>query len=171
MLLLADKLAIGLLILFAGLWVNRALESFKSGLNRSSKEHEIRFGKLHEQRAVALTKIYPLLHEARVRLGALELAIEQKSDEAELNRIAKSAADACEQAYNLLNENRLYFTWELAHSADEVLHALHIAAASYEFPRIRSQALENWGERKEKITSLMAKIENDFRALLGTASK
>ena len=51
----------------------RETESFKSQLEIAAKEHEIRFGKLHEKRAQIIEQLYLLLDETQRATSLISL--------------------------------------------------------------------------------------------------
>ena len=171
LLTITDKLTIGLIILFVGLWINKKLERFRIELSRLSKEHEIRFSKLQERRGEVISELYSLLYEAKTNLGVLELGIKSGVNEALLEEIAKETSESSGKAMELFKQNRLYLSKELADSIHSVLSAFKITSASYPYPEIRTGVLEQWEKQSQDISSIMNKLENEFRIMLGSESR
>lgn len=165
---IADKLLIGLIILFIGLWVNRKLEKFKSDLNRLAKEHEVRFSELHKKRAEVIAELFSLLHMAYESVRSLETRIKERHPEAKLELTAKEAKEACEDAILFHHRNRLYLSKELSDLIISSLSTMHVTSSVYPDLHARPISLDIWNEQSERIALVIDRLEQEFRIMLGS---
>lgn len=165
---LADKFAVGLIVLILGFWINKKLEKFRTELNKNSKEHEIKFGILHEKRSEVIHELYFLLSQIRSNLGAYEIAKDENHPDEMLERLAKKANESGVLAYELLRKNRLYLSKKMADSIDEVLDSMRITSEFYQFEKLKSDAFDKWKLKSKRIVIILSLLENEFRLLFGS---
>jgi hypothetical protein len=157
------------------------LARLNTQLRMVAKEHEIRFGKLHEKRAEAIIEVYLLLEKINGLRLLVKLLLENK-------RPIDESIDEAVKAYTKLDEffrkNRLYFSAELA----ELMHALIVKMVdplrAYLIERDYAilNDLELGKELRQRLTESLAgdstelfraieSVAREFRLLLGSEAR
>jgi 5-hydroxyisourate hydrolase-like protein (transthyretin family) len=150
----------------------REIERFKSQLQMVAKEHEVRFSNLHEKRAEIISDLYELMYEADISVGAFELRIKDEYDEATLELAGKIAHDRCLAALKFFRKHRLYLSQELSDLMHRILSTMEITSGAYPYSgAIRSNALDHWKEQSDQIGLIMARLEREFRLMLGSETE
>jgi hypothetical protein len=159
----------------------RQTEEFKAGLKILELEHQIKYTKLHEERASSIKNIYSLLIELQTKLSALTTLFQGP----EWTQDRKKESDARESLDSLKNYfllNRIYFKQSLCDQIDEILNlswsiivdmSVNKSKASYhETGPEAVQALKEWQEIDRRVTkeinSARLNLENEFRKLIGS---
>lgn len=150
----------------------KEIEKLKGKLQITAKENEVVFIKLHEKRTEIISRLHSKIHQADISVGALELRVKDGGyDETILNEAAQKAHQACQNALKFFEKNRLYLGKELSDKIHRILLTMEHTSKSFSYSdSIRSNALENYNEQKEKIASIMESLEQEFRIMLGSES-
>src|SRR5882724_1748937 len=98
----------------------KEIERLRSSLQITANEHEIKFNKLHEKRAVIIEEAYQLLVALEQSLNQLNWPlgtnrIDAKKQRTELNK------EQWRAFYKFFERNRLYFSVESCNGIDSVL--------------------------------------------------
>jgi hypothetical protein len=155
---------------FADLYFNKDIERFKSELEKITIEHQIRYAKLHEERAHVIKEVYRKIAVAEkwmkeyvtpIDLGGLP-PIEERS---------KRAAESANEFVDYYKENKIFLNNDICKLLDEIHKC--IAEAWIKFnqkDRVRPDK-DYWGDSwqtiTEKLPQIKEKLENDFRNILG----
>jgi hypothetical protein len=150
------------------------IERLKGVLQMTALEHEVRFSKLHEQRAIVIDKLYKLMVEAPG--PAWSLIIQDPSDQ---NHLAAAREKAFE-LYKFIQLNRLYFPDSICLLLDifeqKLRSSVNRVGSYWRLPEPfnpgqrseRDQALLDACQALEtELPTLRRQLEVEFRALLG----
>jgi hypothetical protein len=150
----------------------KEVEALKSHLLITAKEREIRFSKLHEKRAEILSEFYSKLYKADTLVGALALRFKDGNNEDMLKADAQKAHEACMDALNFFEKNKLYLSKKSSDNIHQILSTMELTSTSYSYPEpISSNGLEIYNIQKEKIALIMENTEQEFREILGSESR
>lgn len=172
---LVDKLVIGLIILYAGWYIKRALETFKNYLQLRAKEHEIRFSKLHEKRADAVVQLYRLLESAKLESSFFALRL-RKAPDKDLNESASRVLKDMANLSIFYKDNKLYFSKELSDRLGKLIgHVVQPFSKYHSYSsdtetlaeRVK-EALEVWEKESSNVDKVLGQIEGEFRIMLGS---
>lgn len=148
----------------------RELEQFKSQLHIASKEHDVRFSKLHEKRAEIIAELHSRMYKAFLSVKELELGIKDGyDDEATLKQSSEIAYEACSHAFSFFKKNKYYLSKEHSDLIHGILSTMELTSSSYEYSgSIRTKALDHWDKQSEQIGLIVSRVEQDFRIMLGS---
>jgi hypothetical protein len=151
----------------------RDTESFKSRLEMAAKEHEIRFGKLHEKRAQIIEQLYLLLDEAQRARRLIPIA--HKLGEQGINKgLIKEISDSYRKLVKFFDQNKLYFSSNVAEQMQKIINEIgdvedYALLQNEEKARDHLQTLEKALLTKSyDFRKAMKLIEQEFRTLLGS---
>jgi len=181
---------IGLVIVYLGKFIlskssELLLENYKNQLEISRNEHQIKFSKLHEERAKIIEKIYHNFYELEVKLEHMTTLFqgpEWTTDTVRDNDAIKKYTDTRE----LLEKNRIYFTESLCDKLSSALK--NYSTVINQMLRAKNQAryesngsgykssekespLDLWidaeNKVKKEIKNLRLELATEFRELIG----
>lgn len=150
---------------------SKDLEKFKSDLREQAAVRQIVYSKLHEDRAKIVAQLFSHLVEFEAAIESLTKPM-QWAGELGLEEKARIAAEAGNTVLRYFEGNRIYFDEGLCRSIEELTKELRSvfidATPPDEDPdhRIRREA---WNQFKNRIPTLKASVEKEFRRLLGVA--
>ena len=151
----------------------RETESFKSQLEIAAKEHEIRFGKLHEKRAQIIEQLYLLLDETQRATSLIPLT--HKLGGQGINKgLIKEISDSYPKLVRFFEQNKLYFSSNLAEQMQKIINEIgdvedYALLQDDEKARDHLQTLEKGLLTKSHdFRKAMKLIEQEFRTLLGS---
>ncbi|MED4445594.1 hypothetical protein CON34_10280 [Bacillus thuringiensis] len=151
---------------------------YESELKRIANEHQIKFSKLHEERAVVIKELYSKfvdLNNKMFNLGkkyetSNELSMVKKWDQ------AVNSYYTFKEYYNL---NRIYFNNGICKMIDDIIsncNKIFVDIDTYGMNKVDSSSeltdeqiavlYKNW-KKIEGIVSLKADLENEFKIILG----
>lgn len=157
------------------LYINKDIERFKSQL----LQEQIRFSKLHEERANVIKDLYGKLRDLELAMNKLVVPLEltgQPKKEALLPKVT----EAGNEFLNYYNKNRIYFSKRMCALIDKINkefremyvdwqvyqpHTLDAPDVNQD-DRIRRWS-EIWKKSEKDIPELREQIEEEFRTLLG----
>lgn len=147
-------------------WINKDIERYKIELNRLSLEHQIKFSKLHNDRAEVIKNLYSKLDDLKLKL---EIVLDKNS---------YSVFDNQDELYIILDfldyyaKNKIYFNRDICFNFEEIeaimgiLQGLGFMTESTTTLDEKAVELINM-LIKEEIPKLKATLEDEFRKLLG----
>ena len=158
----------------------RAAQSFGHELSLAAREHDIRFGKLHERRAETIAKLYELLVEASDKGASYTSPVGHSSDlpkSEQFNEFAASYNAAAQYFYR----HKLFLPAATCAKVDELFTGLRDQpsklnmymnmAEQHPGSSIELKRLEAWDAAwkyfKDDFKPAMAALEHDLRVLLG----
>lgn len=181
---------IGVIVIYLGKFIlskgsELLLENYKNQLEISKNEHQIKFSKLHEERAKIIESIYHNFYELEVKLEHMTTLFQGpgwRTDTERDNDAIKKYTDTCE----LLEKNRIYFTENLCDKLSSALenysaiieqmlkaksHAKFESDGSgFRFPE-KEGSLDLWKDAEKKvkreIKNLRLELATEFRELIG----
>lgn len=153
--------------------LRRDLAKFQNELEASRFEHQTRFSLIHQRQAEVISGLYSRLAKAR-RLIAQLVALFQPGGQ-NLAEKKQRAADACNDADEFFNENRLYLAEDLAAKVEDSLDIMKGAFITFETAMQANEYEPDhsglWkqanDELKEKLPPLQTEMEARFRSILG----
>ncbi len=153
------------------------LERFRSELQNSALEHQIRYQSLHVKRAEVIAEIYGLVTQAQEDIISLikpyELDGEPSQDEK-----SKQAFKSVKELYDYYKKKKIYFKQETCERIDNFIQVLSNSRLKFNFI-LEAQAhrmdhmkiIEQWQTEWEKLTKelplIKAELEEEFREILG----
>jgi hypothetical protein len=153
----------------------RALENFRAELQLANKEHEIRFGRLHDKRMEVLADLYGQLWQL-FRLMQ-QLAAMDRAEEAAIWSKAQETIAILDEVFLLFKRHRLYVGRDIALNVDLVLVNVHTALLEfrpqYSGERVAGHELvsRSWRltdmAQPGTLSQALFRIEEAFRQLLG----
>lgn len=158
--------------------------SFQHSLDTKLNEFNVRFSKLHEERAVVIKKLYELLiklHSATVALTREIQPIFENADEEEKQRLlaVNTALNEFQKFYLV---NKIYFDKELADGLDKISKEywsknwdyasnLRMLREGRHTPEFSQKMIEDSRKITEAVdndfTKSLEELENEFRKILG----
>jgi len=154
-------------------WFDKEIESFKSQLSREANRERIWFGKLHENRADKIAKIYELLIE--IDKSANNAKYAPVTETRSTNKSPDELLACLERANQEFQQSRLYFPVQLCSDLDKFfckIWAFGVTAST------GTKISEREINRKENIMNslkteysktlkpALEKLEENFRRLL-----
>lgn len=174
----------GLIGLIISYFLNKRLEVFKLELQKNIAEHQIRFSKLHEKRAVVIEELYHKLIDATanvrdyfqpVRFGKVDMEI-----------LLKETVDSLNIYIEFYKHNDIYFEKSICDKLDEMIQIIYELFGQKEknsllleeisaFPDTNDNIRQELNEGKKKLRDLSEKtmsenlllIGNEFRRIIG----
>lgn len=164
-------------------WAARILEKEKHDLENLKKEHEIKFSKLHLERAEAIKEIAQKLRELDDSLHSF-LKDFQPVNEPNLEEKIKASIKIHNEFVTSYKKHRIFFskaTADLMHKialcSRDTYHEIQTYPASlddseYKFiPHLLSERDESWKRARQSfyrdMQRLMEELEETFRQILG----
>lgn len=193
--LVTGSLTIGAIVIFLGkLIINRgfdaALKNFQNKLDLLKIEHQIKYSKLHEERATILKNLYQELYSLEKALAYLTTAFqgEEWLNDNERKDKAVSRLNYCKE---ILEGNRIFFPEQFCEELSKVLDDCQQIIADMDRAKIKGRAenrfaergrrfgsdneensLEMWIRQEKKVnTEIKAKriqLANSFRKIIGS---
>ena len=143
------------------------IERLRNDLRIAAAEHETRFTRLHETRVMTIAELYKRLVRAHAAFGAY-LTVIQPGGQPD----PSEAMERGTEFVQYFNENRIYFEESLCADIDSAEEEFRRALSDMEgyppgMPGGQRQWLETWRSFKDKFPPIRAKIERQFRELMG----
>lgn len=171
--------------LFAHL-LSRDVERFKASLERASIEHQIRFGRLHDQQAKVVAEIYAKLLPVSSCFNTLRRS-KAKDFTDEDRKYALKMLASCIEVFQYAHQQALYLDEALFQKIIHTVTQICTTAGMYtgfedvltstieakgDVPEHRrlmiSEALvASWRTMEDRITPLLAELKAEFQTLLG----
>lgn len=165
------------------IWATRILEKEKNELEKLRKEHEIKFSKLHLERAEAIKEIAQKLRELDDSLHSF-LKNFQPVNEPNLEEKISASIKIHNEFVNSYKKHRIFFnntTADLMHkialSSRDTYHEVQTYPVSLEdseykfIPHLLSERDESWKRARQSfnqdIQQLIDDLEATFRKILG----
>lgn len=152
------------------------IERLKASLQQVATEHQIRFAKLHEKRALVIAELHTLLVETPAHAGQFIFQDARNQDKAE--KATRKVLDL----YRFINIHRIYFPESVCGLLDKfesilrtsVLH-VDIYWTRNEYPTPASRTDQNevmfaaCKALESDLPALLREVECEFRTLLGSS--
>lgn len=160
----------------------RAAQAIEHELSMAAREHDIRFGKLHERRAETIAKLYELLALTSENGTTYSAPFGFSGDPPKSEQFidfAHAYNDAAKHFYS----KKLFLPEETCRRVEELFRGMQEhpsridmymgMAEQHPSPNMELKKLDAWDEVwkyfQEDFKPAMAALENDFRSLLGDA--
>lgn len=129
---MAGTLAIGVAGWFAKHSLDKRLEATKAQLDKEAKEHQVRFLKLHETRALIIAELYKLLAQVQWEctryVGPTEWVSEEPLDlrlsETDRRHGREATFEAMVRCFRHLDSHRIYLPYETEQMMDQLLRQI-----------------------------------------------
>ena len=158
----------------------RAAQAFEHELSLAAREHDIRFGKLHERRAETIAKLYKLLAVTSEKGASYSAPFGYSSDPPKSEQFT-AFANAYNDAAKYFYSHKLFLPEEACGKVEELFRGLkeHPSkmnmymgmAEQHPSSDTELKKLDAWNEAwkyfQEDFKPAMATLESDFRLLLG----
>jgi len=161
------------------------IENYKNRLEISKIEHQVKFSKLHTERGEIIKLIYQELFELEKKLEHLTTLFQGPSWTTDKDR-EKDALDKYWEMYDVLENNRIYFSEELCNQISEGLndykeiisqmlkakshYKFETDGTGYRFPEGQG-SLDLWKDAENKVKNEIKQLRLDlakvFRELIG----
>jgi len=143
------------------------IERLRNDLRIAASQHQTRFTRLHEPRAEVIAGLYGRFVRAHAAFGAY-LTIIKPGGEPD----PREAMERADEFVQYFNENRIYFEESLCadlDSAEEVFRRALSDMAGYApgMPGRPRQWVKTWESFKGEFPAIRAKVERQFRDLMG----
>ena len=160
-----------------------ATQKLRHDLEKATIEHQVRFSKLHEQRAQVIAKLYKLLVEAHWKSSSFVSVIDWEGEpnkQEKYNIAMKSVGDF----YQFFEKQRIYLPEELCEDINELIELMRKQAISFgAHVRFKDDAMSDealtkkhiawsdaWRYFDKEFPLAKAALENEFRSILGNTS-
>lgn len=153
--------------------ITRKVEEVRSEFIRVSSEHQIRFSKLHVDRAEVISELYSRLYDYYWAVCAfLRDFHKTKHDETKLKKLDEKSYEFSDY----FHKHRIYFNEDICSKIDEIIPTLYSAYVPLENRDINDKHLnEDWNKCSEIVRKqfpiIKESLESDFRKILGVAEK
>jgi hypothetical protein len=164
----------------------KQIESLKTQLQISAKEHDIRFNKLHEIRAGILSELFILLANLKTPLSQLSFPLQHLIRTPEIDRQpivghAESLHQASKVASDYFAKHQLYFPQDLSYQIETLIG--DIEALSSWFLKLLKEASkeelvkslpdisDRLREASQDLIILKSRMRKEFRSMLGLAKE
>jgi hypothetical protein len=168
---IASGLLVYLLKALSSQLLSRDLEKYKADLRQLAFEHETRFGRLHEDRARVIAELYSKLASAHASvLGVIRPL--QVGGEEKWQAEMRKAAEETNAFFAYFDKNRIYFDECLCELTQQLQEKFKRAWAAFTVfgdmkPASGKEWWETWCNFTKDVPPLRARIENEFRKMLG----
>jgi len=156
-------------------FIDRALEKFKSNLEKMAFEHQIRFSTLHEKRAQIIAELYGRLYEFHWAVCAFLRDFHKENENDKTQRVQELDNKSYEFK-DYFDKHRIYFTENICSTVDELVNALYSAYVPLEERDSSDDNLKKvWRKCADTVQkqypAIRASLESDFRNILGVIEK
>ncbi len=154
---------------------NSKLKKFEAEINRSLREHEIRFSELHKKRAEVIAQLYIRLRRVESDFLFLNRHIISEQDPPEQD-ICKSFNCHSAEFNDFFRDNRIFLDEALSEQIDKFYSALGDGAGNYSYWKSArtddksDSYMRIHNEVIPKLNDIRQGIETRFRKLLGVDS-
>ena len=153
--------------------ITRKVEEVRAEFIKVSNEHQIRFSKLHGERAEVIVELYSRLYDYNWAVCAfLRNFHKTKPDEKEFKKLD----DISYKFSDYFHKHRIYFNEDLCSKIDKIIPTLYSAYVPLEGRDSTDICLkENWNKCAENVQKqypeIKESIDSDFRKILGVAEQ
>ena len=160
-------------VLLSKICINRILEKEKSQYSKELElyrdqlasltfEHQVKFSKLHEERAEVIAQTYIHIRTAFNRLSAL--AFESAEPTEENIRLVQEAIN---ELNSFFPYKRIFIKYEIANKIDAFRGELEHTFEEFTHHNYQYDFLSKFQRVNTKLSGLMSELELEFRSLLG----
>ena len=159
-------------------FLEKDIQSFKLNLQRVSFEHEIRFSKLHQDRARIIAGLYDRLYEFHWAVCAF-LKDFNNTNHNSVN-LLDDLNDKSYKFTDFFDKHRIYFNGSTCSKIDNLINVLRSAYVPLETSSLHTkhnnkQAKQAWNECADMVQKIYPDIRNslekDFRNILGVTEQ
>lgn len=171
--------------------LNNKTEEFKSTLERTTIEHQIRYARLHEERALVMRELYSKLIKMEDSLRQCMAEFIPAGENAPTHEeLEKKAAADTNTFYSYFRAERIFFNKNLCELVDSIFSTVKNTWEDFtkypydinEFEQLYGRNMEPHKDRsasmkrardmvKEEFPKLKEMLEDEFRELLGVSLK
>ncbi|MEC3890101.1 hypothetical protein [Xanthomonas campestris] len=158
----------------------RSVQAFGHALTLAAREHDIRFGKLHERRADTIAKLYELLIDTSDKGAAYSSPVGHSGDPPKAEQF-NDFANSYNEAARYFHRKKLFLPPATCAKVDELFRGLKEQPAKMNIymnmadqhpgTNFELQRLDAWDAAwkyfHEDFKPAMVALEHDLRALLG----
>lgn len=158
----------------------KSAQAFGHELSLAAREHDIRFGKLHERRADIIAKLYELLIDTSEKGAAYSSPIGHSSDPLKSEQF-NDFANSYNEAAQFFHRNKLFLPATTCAKVDELFRGIREQPSRMNMYMnmadlhpgngIEIKRLDAWDAAwkyfQEDFKPAMAALEHDLRVLLG----
>jgi len=153
----------------------RELEGYKSDLDRLKKEHEVKFSRLHEERAKIVAKIYRRLVKVQ-NLADQFVSSSTRVADAAFDEQRRELAAAMKRFYDYFDRNRIYLEDSLCKRIDDYHTSVIVPVSRVEMVRVLTDAKPTDVQRTKdesleaiitKVQPIREQLEKEFRLIFG----
>jgi len=152
----------------------KELEQLRASLHKVAYEHEVRFSRLHDKRALVVAEIYSRMVEAHLAVARL-VALLESTDEPKREEKHEIAAKQINQFRLCLEKNRIYLSEGLCGEIEDLSTELAVLATELQLefgtPRYRQTWAESFKSFREKLPPIRKLLEQEFRKILGVHAR
>ncbi len=160
-------------------WLNRDIESYKTGLHTIAVEQQIKFSRLHNDRAVVIRKLYTKLVRMEKSVYTFMNPFGTENDLPTNEQQKNAFHDAWEFIW-YFDDNRIFFVTRVCDIIEQIYKEFKLAWYDFtvyqkysesSLPRLqsinRNRQNKAFTSIKEKMPELRIQLENEFREMLG----
>jgi hypothetical protein len=187
-------IASGLITLLAGYlgrkfidnYFDKGMERYKVDLDKLKIEHQVKFTRLHEDRAMVIRELFSKLADVEKSMGSF-VAVLEPSGQPPKEEKGKKAANDFNGLVDLFRRNEVYLSDETADLMNEILDEIRTAWFTFtmypsykkteqvyfdeQLANIERDKIAKWLEAWNKITKdlppLKNRLKKELQALLG----
>ena len=156
---------------------DKLLERFKSDLQKSAVEHQVRYQSLHVKRAEVIAELYSLLVQAEHDAVSLANPFQGAGEPSQVEK-SKEAFTSGKAFYDYFERNKIYFKKESCERISNFIQGLNHSLIDFNFvldalnhQYDAKERTKEWAKVWEKLTKelaqIKAEIEEEFREILG----
>jgi hypothetical protein len=159
--------------------LDKDLERFKSRLQTSVTEHQIRYAKLHDDRAEVIrstfTKIVVMHRSMKSYMNAFQSGRDDKEVRQNLEKKGVKAADDINEFIDYYSENEIFFSEEICKNMNRLIEIVREAWWTYDLqivnaPRGQS-SIKHWDKIEKTLTedipTIKKQLIEQMRQILG----
>ncbi|MFA0962237.1 hypothetical protein AB9P05_10545 [Roseivirga sp. BDSF3-8] len=167
-------------------YITKETERYKNDLEHLRLEYEIKYSRLHQDRASIVQSLYGKLIHLRISMERMTAPLKYGSDENEREReenaLINNATDRFDDFSVFYEVNKLIFPSDICELIEEIKDTYYDAIFDYMEPvrfqkmgvvdkkdliEPRKKAIEAGKTIREKVPAILGKIEQHFRLYLG----
>lgn len=105
----------------------KSLEKYKTDLEKTKYEHQVRFGKLHEERAVVIKELFKKLVSVEKTMGSFFAFFEPAGEKLTKEEKGKIAADHFNNFIDYFAFNEIYFKDDITELVNKIISEIEDA--------------------------------------------
>lgn len=171
-------------------YFEKGIEKYKADLEKLKIEHQVRFSKLHENRALVIKDLFSKLADVEKSMGSFVAIFEPAGQPSKEDKGKLAAADFNE-LLDYFRRNEIYFADDISTLTYRIIDEIRDAWFAFtmypsykkteqiyfdaEMAKVEKESLMKWVEAWKKITNdlppLKNKLKKELQVLLGVEQK